>query len=85
MKKSGKLINQHAFNFLGIRTVKIKSEGGGIVNVPPGGISINTVLRELIESTLEMTSENQVKAAKILGISRGKLIYRIKKLGINAS
>ncbi len=80
-----KVINRDAFDFLCIRTVKIKSEVGGIVNVPPGGIIIDTVLRELIESTLEMTNGNQVKAAKILGISRGKLIYRIKKLGINAS
>ena len=80
-----KVIKRDAFDFLGIRTVQIKSEGGGILNIPPGGISIDKVLRELIESTLEMTGGNQVKAAQILGMSRGRLIYRIKKLGIGAS
>lgn len=39
--------------------------------------------RPLIESVLERTEGNQLKAARILGINRNTLCAKIKKLGIN--
>lgn len=51
------------------------------------GLLYKSILTEiekpLIESVLEKTSGNQLKAAKILGINRNTLRTKIKKLGIN--
>jgi len=44
---------------------------------------IGRVERTVIETTLERTFGNQLKAAKILGINRNTLRTKIKKLGIN--
>jgi two-component system nitrogen regulation response regulator GlnG len=41
--------------------------------------------RPLIESVLEKTEGNQLKAARILGINRNTLHSKIKKLGIEVS
>jgi DNA-binding NtrC family response regulator len=45
---------------------------------------MNNVVKDLILQTLSITGGNQIKAAKILGVSRAKLRYRIDQLGINA-
>jgi DNA-binding NtrC family response regulator len=39
-------------------------------------------VRDLIIQTLEITEGNQIQAAKILGISRSKLRYRMEQLKI---
>jgi len=46
---------------------------------------MGNVLRDLIIQTLNITNGNQIKAAKLLAISRAKLRYRIEQLGINIS
>jgi two-component system nitrogen regulation response regulator GlnG len=43
---------------------------------------IESVEKPLIEKSLERTSGNQYKAAKLLGINRNTLRTKIKKLGI---
>ncbi len=53
-----------------------------ILKIPSNGIKIDLVLRKLIEDTLKITNGNQVKAAKVLGLSRSKLRYRMEQLGI---
>lgn len=49
------------------------------------GATMNNVVRDLIIQTLRLVNGNQIKAAKVLGISRAKLRYRIEQLGINIS
>lgn len=56
--------------------------GGFVLKIPPSGITMNEVLRELIVQTLKLTNGNQVQAAKILGITRSKLRYRMEQLKI---
>lgn len=56
-----------------------------ILKVPSKGIKIEVVLRKLIEDTLKITDGNQVKAAKVLGLSRSKLRYRMEQLGIEVT
>jgi len=56
-----------------------------ILQVPPKGIKIDVVLKALILKTLKITSGNQVKAAKVLGLSRSKLRYRMEQLGIEVT
>ncbi|MGF7398959.1 sigma-54 dependent transcriptional regulator [Thermoanaerobacterium thermosaccharolyticum] len=50
--------------------------------LPPNGISIDELEKNLIEQALERTGYNQTKAAKLLGLTRHTLIYRMEKYGI---
>ncbi|GJQ63606.1 MAG: acetoacetate metabolism regulatory protein AtoC [Melioribacteraceae bacterium] len=56
-----------------------------VLKVPTDGIKIDIVLKTLIQKTLEITSGNQVQAAKVLGLSRSKLRYRMEQLGIEVT
>jgi two-component system response regulator AtoC len=47
---------------------------------PPQGISLAAEERDLIHQALEQSGGNQVRAARLLGISRDVLRYRMKKL-----
>jgi DNA-binding NtrC family response regulator len=42
-------------------------------------------LNKIIQKTLKITNGNQVKAAKVLGLSRSKLRYRMEQLGIEVT
>jgi two-component system response regulator AtoC len=53
-----------------------------VLEVPDKGVPINQVMKDLILKTLAITNGNQVQAAKVLGLSRSKLRYRISQLGI---
>lgn len=79
-------LSDHHFSFL----IEGKEAGGNddekfILQVPPKGVKIDLVLRALIQKTLKITNGNQVKAAKILGLSRSKLRYRMEQLDIEVT
>mgnify|MGYP001594020533 FL=1 len=59
------------------------SEGKGafIFKLPPEGIAIEEVEKDLLKQALELTSYNQTKAASKLGIGVDALRYRMKKFG----
>jgi two-component system NtrC family response regulator len=57
-------------------------DGGFALEIPEHGVPLNEVLRALILKTLMITNGNQVQAAKVLGITRSKLRYRMDQLGI---
>lgn len=46
---------------------------------PPTGISLDEVEKDLILKALRMAEGNQTRAAKLLGISRDTLRYRLQK------
>lgn len=48
-------------------------------SVPPEGIAIEQVERQLIESAMEIAGGNKSKAARLLGLSRDTLRYRLEK------
>jgi two-component system response regulator AtoC len=52
--------------------------------LPPTGISLDELNKKLIVQALEMSNGNKAKAAKLLGMSRPTMIYRIEKYGIQA-
>jgi DNA-binding NtrC family response regulator len=56
-----------------------------LLKIPSEGIKIDVVLRDLILKTLKITNGNQVKAAKVLGLSRSKLRYRMEQLDIEVT
>ena len=61
------------------------SSGNGkafVLDIPPQGIQMNEVMKDLILKTLDIVGGNQVQAAKVLGLTRSKLRYRMEQLGI---
>ncbi len=50
--------------------------------LPPQGISLEEVEKDFLIQALEQTGSNQTKAARLLGITRSALIYRMQKHGI---
>lgn len=53
-----------------------------VINLPDEGISLETLERKLILLALDRSRGNQTKAARLLGITRSALIYRMEKYGI---
>jgi two-component system NtrC family response regulator len=56
-----------------------------LLELPPGGLSIDEVEREIIRQALEMHSGNQTRTARYLDITRSALIYRMQKFGLATS
>lgn len=56
----------------------------GSVRLPPGGISLEALEREVIEQALAMNDHNQSRTARFLEIPRHVLLYRMEKFGIQA-
>jgi two-component system NtrC family response regulator len=52
------------------------------LELPPKGISLEAVEKELILRALEKSNWNQTQAARYLDISRKTLIYRMEKFGL---
>ena len=50
--------------------------------LPPGGVSIEDVERQLVIQALERSKGNQTQAAQLLGINRDQVRYRIDKFGL---
>lgn len=53
-----------------------------VLDLPPQGIKMSEVMKDLILKTLDIVGGNQVQAAKVLGLTRSKLRYRMEQLGI---
>ncbi|MCP3851887.1 MAG: sigma-54-dependent Fis family transcriptional regulator [Gammaproteobacteria bacterium] len=54
-----------------------------IIALPETGLSLEKVEIELIQQALEQTSGNQSRAARLLGLTRDTLLYRMKKYALN--
>jgi len=79
-------LKDYHLNFLKDKISDADSKDGRFVlEIPPKGIEIEIVLKDLILKTLNITKGNQVKAAKILGLSRSKLRYRMEQLHIEVT
>ena len=50
--------------------------------IPSSGICLDDVIKKIITTAYTQTSKNQVQTAKLLGITRNTLLYRLKKYGI---
>lgn len=51
--------------------------------IPPEGISIDLVEKNLVLQALKKSKNNKTKAAKLLGLSRGTFRYRLEKYDCN--
>ena len=54
-----------------------------VLEIPSQGIPMSDVVKDLILKTLSLVGGNQVQAAKVLGLTRSKLRYRMEQLGIH--
>ena len=52
------------------------------MSVPPTGVSVPEVERDLVVKMLDKTDWNVTKSARLLGLTRDMLRYRIEKLGL---
>ncbi len=52
-------------------------------HIPPEGIDLAQLELDLIEQALEMAAGNRSKAARLLGITRDTLLYRMQKYGLS--
>ena len=55
---------------------------GRTFTLPPEGVVLDELNRDLIEQALAVTGGNQVRAAKLLDLTRGTLRYRLDKYNI---
>ena len=53
--------------------------------LPPEGISLDEVERQLLVQALERSGGNQTQAGQLLGINRDQVRYRIEKFGLGAA
>jgi DNA-binding NtrC family response regulator len=58
----------------------IAAAADSLVSLPAEGIPLDEVEMSLVRQALERSGGNQTRAAALLGISRGQLRYRLKKL-----
>jgi DNA-binding NtrC family response regulator len=72
-----------AFLAFPYRAAQQQEEPG--INIPPEGIQLDDLIKRLIVQALELSGANKSRAAKLLGISRPTLIYRIEKHGIEVT
>ena len=49
------------------------------VDLPAGGLNLEEAERRLVVQALERTGWNQTRAAKLLGLNRDQIRYRIEK------
>ncbi len=57
-------------------------EQRGDLRLPAEGIALDELEAELIRQALERTAGNRTRAARLLGLSRDTLLYRMKKYAI---
>jgi two-component system, NtrC family, response regulator AtoC len=83
MEKGDTILDRH-FSFL---TGKEKEEGRKIKpsptpSIPPQGIVWDELEKAYLEEALRLKKGNKIQAAKLLGITRSALLYRMEKHGL---
>lgn len=52
--------------------------------LPPAGLDLETLEASLIQQALDLTNGNRSKSARLLGLTRDTLLYRMEKHGFSA-
>ncbi len=58
------------------------SDGESLIDLPNDGLVLADVERDLIQQALTRTKGNRSKAARLLGLTRDTLLYRLKKFAL---
>ena len=65
------------------RRESLGPSGDSLLSIPPEGIDLNQVEKELIRQALIRSRGNQTQASHLLSITRDTLRYKMKKYGID--
>jgi len=82
LMEEGPLILPEHLAFLAASFGGASQSGELNIQIPPQGINLDELTRQLIIQALELSGSNRTRAAQLLGISRPTLTYRIEKHGI---
>jgi len=63
-------------------TISSATASGGAIPFPPEGMTLEQFEDEIIREALRRTNGNKSQAARLLGLSRNALRYRLSKLGV---
>lgn len=61
------------------------ARGAEELRLPPGGVNLEDLEREVVVQALERTHGNQTRAAKLLGLTRDQIRYRISKFELGGT
>jgi DNA-binding NtrC family response regulator len=64
-------------------TTLTRSVAATSFKLPPEGLDLEDVERQLLMQALERANGNQTQAAQLLGINRDQVRYRIEKFGLH--
>ena len=67
-----------------LRTAQCSSSGAMDFQLPPDGISLENMEKDLVRQALEVSRNNQTAAAKLLGLTRAKFRVLMKEAGKKA-
>jgi len=81
LEKGSSVLRKH-LRFLGRKEEIKPRETPSRPQIPPQGIILDAVMKEYILEALRMKNGNKMQAAKLLGISRSALLYRMEKYGL---
>ncbi len=59
--------------------------GDSVFVLPPGGVDFAALEKDLVIQALRRTGGNQTRAAKLLGMNRDQIRYRLEKFGLEIS
>ena len=59
------------------------ADGTTVLQVPDSGVCIEALERALIVFALAQTAGNRTRAARLLGLTRSALLYRMRKHGLD--
>ncbi len=84
LMEEGEEIQQVHLAFLGMTQPESHLQGATApdLTLPAGGVNLDELIKGLIIQALEASHGNRTRAAKLLGLSRPTLIYRVEKYGI---
>jgi two-component system, NtrC family, response regulator AtoC len=77
----GTMLEPHDFDSL--HTSRLKSDApSAAFTLPPEGINLEDVEKNLVVQALDRVHGNQTRAAALLGLHRDQIRYRIEKFGL---
>ena len=80
--EDGNCVQLEHLAFLNISGISSAQLSGHAISLPPEGLQLDACIHQLIIQALERSGNNKSRAARLLGISRPTLLYRLSKYGI---
>ena len=84
LMEEGEAIQPAHLTFLGLGPPEngLRAAAAPGLKLDPAGVNLEALTKGLIIQALELSHGNRTRAAKLLGLSRPTLIYRLEKYGI---